>query len=321
MERVRWSCVAVALLWGCTYPDDFRFGPDSDALVDTGTLAIDTGELDTAIAETTPETSPPDTNKPESDACGGACVPSEPCVDGACRPFASCAALLAAVPGTPNGAYAIDPDGAGPIAPFNAYCEMVADGGGWTLALKIDGSKKTFVYDAPLWTNKDTFNPTATALDNQEAKLASYTTMPFTKLRVGMQSMGVRRYIVLNVVGTSLHDVMTGPPVTTVAGRAEWRKLLADPLLQTYCDAEGLNQDFTAVATYSARIRIGIMGNNENDCGSPDSFIGFGGGFPAPHMCVGTDPGIVVGNYNPASCGNTVEVARSTIAFGFVFVR
>ena len=53
------------------------------------------------------------------------CVADAPPVE------ASCAALLAAAPGIPSGAYAIDPDGDG--APHTVYCDMETDGGGWTL--------------------------------------------------------------------------------------------------------------------------------------------------------------------------------------------
>ena len=50
----------------------------------------------------------------------------------------SCAAILANDPLAASGLYLIDPDGAGPIAPFRAWCDMTPGDAGWTYGMIVD---------------------------------------------------------------------------------------------------------------------------------------------------------------------------------------
>jgi hypothetical protein len=46
---------------------------------------------------------------------------------------ATCLAIKRARPESPDGMYRVDPDEGGPSAPFDAFCDMTGDGGGWML--------------------------------------------------------------------------------------------------------------------------------------------------------------------------------------------
>ena len=96
-------------------------------------------------------------------------------------------------------------------------------------------------------------------------------------MKIGQQI----NFIVINKQANSLYSLIAdGQYRSTSLGRNKWKTLIGSQAsLQTNCNREGFN----AVGTTSAhsKARIGIINNQENDCGSCDSRIGFGtGGYP-----------------------------------------
>ena len=64
----------------------------------------------------------------------------------------SCKAILDSGNSGGDGYYTIDPDGVGTDAPFDAYCDMTTDGGGWT---EIIADSQTTLQDLSLFGDTD----------------------------------------------------------------------------------------------------------------------------------------------------------------------
>ena len=95
-----------------------------------------------------------------------------------------------------------------------------------------------------------------------------------------MKISGQLRFIVINKQANSLHSLIAdGTYRATSLGRNEWKKLIgAEGSLQQGCNKEGFN---VVGSLRNSKARVGYIANNENDCGSCDSRIGFGtGGYP-----------------------------------------
>lgn len=84
-------------------------------------------------------------------------------------------------------------------------------------------------------------------------------------------------FVVVNKQANSLYALIAdGLHRSTSLGRAKWKSLIgSEASLQTGCNKEGFN---SASASSSARARIGILGNDQGDCVTCDSKIGFGTG-------------------------------------------
>ncbi len=233
-------------------------------------------------------------------ACGTACAAGRVCLGGACQPTA-CAQLP---PTTATGVQTLYSNGTA----YQAFCDFDVPGdGGWTLVMKINGNNTTFAYGAALWTDTNTLAAASTDLSQTEAKFASALTTPFTEMKAAMIDGAQTRTITFST-GTkgSLRAALTGAAATasnTSAGPAAWKSLVASPQLQPNCNREGLN-----VAAAGWSVRVGIISNEQNDCNTPDSFIGFGSNQAA----------VPTGSLCSFNC---TGAACTTKTFGYLYVR
>ena len=141
--------------------------------------------------------------------------------------------------------------------------------------------QQTFHYDSSYWTDKNTYGlpEGETGLDQEETKLPTYWNTPFTKICLGMKIPGEdTRFLVLNIKASSLYALIAdGKYRHTSLGRDEWKTLIGSQAsLQPNCNREGFNV-MSDNAAYS-KARIGFVANQENECISGDSRIGFGTG-------------------------------------------
>ena len=120
------------------------------------------------------------------------------------------------------------------------------------------------------------------------------------------------RFIVINQQANSLYSLIAdGQYRYTSLGRDTWKSLIgSEASLQLNCNKEGFN----AVShdnPGNSKARIGIIGNQQNDCASCNSRIGFGtGGHPN----------------NNNSCGNEAAAApdngsKHIKAMGYILVQ
>ena len=140
--------------------------------------------------------------------------------------------------------------------------------------------QNTFHYDNAFWSNKETFNLFVgkTGFDHHETKLPTYWNTSFTKICLGMKINKQINFIEITKSASSLFSLIAdGQYRNTSLGRDKWKSLIgSEASLQHNCNKEGFNA--VGVDRPHSKARIGILGNNEGDCGDCDSRIGFGTG-------------------------------------------
>lgn len=113
--------------------------------------------------------------------------------------YPTCKEINTATPGLPSGVYTIDVDGAGASAPFQVYCDMTTDGGGWTMV----------AYAGTITTNKQTtagtpyfnplFNVFGTVQTNSKVSKVSFSRMDlFNSISTNTSQFMARRTSNLN---------------------------------------------------------------------------------------------------------------------------
>jgi hypothetical protein len=174
--------------------------------------------------------------------------------------------------------------------PTQVWCDM-SDSTAWMLLMRASSGGTTFSYDSVYWQNgatglNDTGNP-LTNIDMKQGVLwnsaivtnlrltgstsaTAYNANPLT-----FGTFGVTTNIIFNA-GANTWDAQVG---YTRAQWLAWGAAAAGAVASNFdtqpnCNTTTINN--TGTGPY-ARIRIGWCGNNENDCGTNDSWAGIGG--------------------------------------------
>ena len=95
-----------------------------------------------------------------------------------------------------------------------------------------------------------------------------------------MSNGSTTSFVVIHQSANSLYELVADGTYRNVSvGRNKWKSLIGPQAsLQTNCNKEGFNVVHTSS---QSKARIGIIANNENDCLTCDSRIGYGtGGYP-----------------------------------------
>ena len=123
-------------------------------------------------------------------------------------------------------------------------------------------------------------------------------------------------FVVVDKEASSLFSLIAdGQYRETTLGRDKWKGLIRKASLQTDCNKEGFNAVCAGYKNYFSKARIGIVANQEPNCDSCDSRIGFGtaGHYSDRNTC---------GNVAKGGHGLNPDNGKKHIrVMGFIFVQ
>eukprot|EP00794_Sanderia_malayensis_P017426 gene17426-19170_t len=152
------------------------------------------------------------------------------------------------------------------------------------LMLETNPSSTKFDYASLYWENEGKLNELggmAVAFEGDDIKTSEYSNSKFKRWCVGMKIQNTATYRFTEIASPdhtkSFLELMKNK-ATTNAHRSKWLRLMPESnwqSLQPHCNLEGFNK-YSPTYSYLRKTRFGILGNNEKDCRTPDSVLGFG---------------------------------------------
>ena len=117
--------------------------------------------------------------------------------------------------GWSNGLYWLDPDNTNP---FEAYCDMLDDGGGWTLIMRAINDQ--FSYESSMWTStllEDENNFSFTT--SGKSKYHAFNSVPFSEMRSSDPVLLSDSYVhMFAQTYTSALNLFSGPGISVTMG-------------------------------------------------------------------------------------------------------
>jgi hypothetical protein len=168
---------------------------------------------------------------------------------------------------------------------------MDVDGGGWTLALKVDPRSTRFEFTSSEWTNTQTFGTANASLDDSQAKLRSFSVVGVEEVLLGFAPTGGQsddfRFLQLPLPAAEPSllalfstaddlEIVGGPPI------GAWLGLAPNINIQPGCRRVFVN---TRPAQAAERVRLGLVGSAGTDCRQAETSIGVG----HPSVIAGAD--------------------------------
>ena len=187
------------------------------------------------------------------------------------NPATSAQAIIQAGDATGDGFYYITIGG----TVRQVWCDMTNDGGGWMMAARVHTSTDRWYYSDAYWTNSTLLNETQPYDYGGHIKTWVYTQYPFSQVRFAGNTLSNGLVEPTWTNATSFASFM-GSGTNSSNSRTTWDTFVATAIgtgtgLQANCNQIGTNKSYNYMW-----VKIGITANNEGDCNTNDSAIGFG---------------------------------------------